>query len=90
MVSNGNVPGRARRLEAAGLIERLPGPARRVQRVRLTASGRARFAAMAAAHEGWIDHLLGGLTLDETDELTRLLERTRRSLRTAIEEEPRR
>lgn len=90
MVSNGNVTGLARRLEADGLIERLPGPDRRVQRVRLTVSGRARFAAMATAHEGWIDHLLADLTPDETDELTRLLERTRRSLRTAIDEEPRR
>ena len=89
-VSNGNVTGLARRLEADGLIERLPGPDRRVQRVRLTASGRARFAAMAAAHEGWIEHLLAALTPDETEELPRLLERTRQSLRTAIDEEPRR
>jgi len=90
MVSNGNVTGLARRLEADGLIERLPGPDRRVQRVRLTAPGRARFAAMATAHQAWIDHLLAGLTPDESDDLTRLLERARRSLRTAIDEEPRR
>lgn len=88
MVSNGNVTGLARRLEADGLIERLPGPDRRVQRVRLTPLGRTRFAAMAAAHEGWIEGLLADLTPDEADDLTRLLERTKRSLRAAIHEEP--
>ncbi len=88
MVSNGNVTGLARRLEADGLIERLPGPDRRVQRVRLTRDGRSRFAAMAAAHAGWIGDLLDGLTPDETDDLTRLLERTRGSLRAATHEEP--
>lgn len=88
MVSNGNVTGLARRLETDGLIERLPGPDRRVQRVRLTHEGRSRFAVMAAAHAGWIDDLLAGLTADETEELTRLLERVRGSLRAATHEEP--
>lgn len=88
MVSNGNVTGLARRLEADGLIERLPGPDRRVQRVRLTGEGRSRFAVMAAAHEGWIDDLLAELTPDEAEDLTRLLERVRGSLRAATHEEP--
>ena len=88
MVSNGNVTGLAQRLKADGLIEHLPGADRRVQRVRLTAEGRTRFAAMAAAHAGWIGDLLDGLTPDETDDLTRLLERTRGSLRAATHEEP--
>ena len=90
MVSNGNVTGLAQRLKADGLIEHLPGADRRVQRVRLTADGRTRFAAMAAAHERWIEGLLADLTGSEADDLIRLLEQTRRSLRSAIHEEPNR
>lgn len=90
MVSNGNVTGVAQRLKADGLIEHLPGADRRVQRVRLTALGRARFGAMATAHERWIEALLADLTTAEADDLTRLLEQTKRSLRSAIHEEPNR
>lgn len=82
MVSNGNVTGLAARLKTDGLIEALPGPDRRVQRIRLTPVGRARFAAMAAAHERWIEDLLAGLTDAETTDLTHLLERAKRSLNT--------
>lgn len=80
MVSNGNVTGLAARLKTDGLIEALPGPDRRVQRIRLTPTGRTRFTAMAAAHERWIEDLLAGLTDTETTDLTHLLERTKRSL----------
>ena len=90
MVSNGNVTGLAQRLKADGLIEHLPGADRRVQRVRLTAEGRTRFAAMAAAHEHWIETLLADLTGAEADDLILLLEQTKRSLRAAIHEEPNR
>lgn len=90
MVSNGNVTGLATRLKADGLIEPMAGVDRRVQRVRLTAEGRARFAAMAAAHEHWIETLLADLTGAEADDLIRLLEQTKRSLRSAIHEEPNR
>ena len=90
MVSNGNVTGLATRLKADGLIEAMAGTDRRVQRVRLTAEGRARFAAMARAHEHWIESLLADLTETEADDLTRLLEQTKRSLRAAIHEEPNR
>ena len=90
MVSNGNVTGLAQRLKADGLIEHLPGPDRRVQRVRLTALGRARFAAMATAHEHWIETLFTDLADADADDLTRLLEQTKRSLRAAIHEEPNR
>ena len=90
MVSNGNVTGLAQRLKADGLIEHLPGADRRVQRVRLTATGRVRFAAMATAHEHWIETLFAGLTGPEADDLIRLLEQTKRSLRAATHEEPNR
>ncbi len=86
-VTNGNVTGLARRLEADGLVERLAGPDRRVQRLRLTAAGRARFAAMAAAHEGWIGELFAGLDADEIERLGGGLERARGSIRSALREE---
>ncbi|HEY0103979.1 MAG TPA: hypothetical protein VGB60_10965, partial [Brevundimonas sp.] len=69
-------------------IESLPTADRRVQRIRLTAEGRARFAAMAAAHERWIDAVFADLSDAEADELTRLLERAKRSLHLTSQQEP--
>lgn len=88
MVSNGNVTGLAARLKDDGLIEALPGPDRRVQRIRLTAEGRRRFGSMAAAHEHWIEAVFADLTDAEADELTRLLERAKRSLHITTGQEP--
>ncbi len=87
MVSNGNITGLATRLKTDGLIEGMAGADRRVQRVRLTPLGQTRFAAMARAHERWIEALFGDLTETEADELTRLLERTKRSLHVTTHEE---
>ena len=87
MVSNGNVTGLAARLKTDGLIEALPGPDRRVQRIRLTPAGQSNFIIMARAHERWIEALLADLTSEEADELTRLLERTKRSLHDTTHEE---
>lgn len=88
MVSNGNVTGLASRLKDDGLIESLPTSDRRVQRIRLTAEGRSRFAAMAAAHERWIEAVFADLSDAEADELTRLLERAKRSLHLTTHQEP--
>ena len=88
MVSNGNVTGLAARLKADGLIEAMAGADRRVQRVRLTPLGQTRFAAMAAAHERWIEALFADLTAAEADDLTRLLERTKRSRSLQTHTEP--
>ena len=87
MVSNGNVTGLARRLETDGLIERLAGTDRRVQRVRLTDEGRVRFAAMARAHEHWIEGLFASLTDGEAEDLTMLLDRTKGSIQSAGQRE---
>jgi len=87
MVSNGNVTGLAARLKADGLIEAMAGADRRVQRVRLTPTGQTRFLAMARAHERWIEALFADLTESEADDLTRLLERTKRSLHATTPEE---
>ena len=87
MVSNGNITGLASRLKTDGLIEAMAGADRRVQRVRLTPLGQTRFAAMARAHERWIEALFADLSEAEADELTRLLERTKRSLHVTTHEE---
>jgi DNA-binding MarR family transcriptional regulator len=88
MVTNGNVTGLANRLRADGLIEPCESADRRSQRVRLSALGRARFAEMAAAHEGWIDRMFAGLDDAEAAQLMDLLERTKRSLQADGETRP--
>ena len=65
-VSAGNVTGIVDRLVAEGLARREPVPGdRRALRVRLTRAGRDAFEAQAAAHEGWVDELLGMLGPEE-------------------------
>ena len=71
MVSNGNVTGIVNRLVGDGLVIRAQRrDDRRTSIVRLTEKGRDRFEEMAAAHESWIDELLGGMTPEEADELS--------------------
>ena len=85
MVSNGNVTGLAERLVAQGLLDRKPSASdRRAQIVSLTAEGRRTFRAMARAHEHWIADLFADLTVDEIDELMRLLAKTKGSARRAL------
>lgn len=73
-VSNGNVTGIVERLVSEGFVERAAVKGdRRAMRVRLTEAGRARFATMAAEHEGWIDELFGRLDKEELDRLVTLL-----------------
>ena len=65
-VSAGNVTGIVDRLVAEGLARREPVPGdRRALRVRLTRAGRDAFEAQAAAHEGWVDELLGMIGPEE-------------------------
>lgn len=62
-VSNGNVTGIADRLAEEGLVERVPVPGdRRAMILRLTPAGDVEFATQAAAHEGWIDEMLSGIS----------------------------
>ncbi len=78
MVSNGNITGLVDRLVGRGLIDCRPAPNdRRTQIVRLTAEGRHRFRAMAAAHEGWIAEIFAGLAPAERDGLMRLAGRAK-------------
>jgi DNA-binding MarR family transcriptional regulator len=71
MVSNGNVTGIVDRLVSDGLVVRSQRDGdRRTSFVRLTRKGRAAFADMAAAHERWIDELLGGVTVRDAEQLS--------------------
>jgi DNA-binding MarR family transcriptional regulator len=71
LVSNGNVTGIVDRLVQEGFVVRSQRDGdRRTSFVRLTAKGRAAFAEMAAAHESWMDELLGGITGRNAEQLS--------------------
>jgi DNA-binding MarR family transcriptional regulator len=71
LVSNGNVTGIVDRLASDGFVTRSQRNGdRRTSFVRLTAKGQAAFADMSAAHESWIDKLLGDVTAHEADQLS--------------------
>ena len=74
LVSNGNVTGIVDRLVSEGLVTRARRNGdRRTSMVRLTEEGSESFAAIAAAHEGWVGELLGNVSEDEARRLTGML-----------------
>jgi DNA-binding MarR family transcriptional regulator len=74
LVSNGNVTGIVERLVTDGLVVRSKRDGdRRASIVRLTQLGAERFTRMAAAHEGWVDALLGGVGREEARHLAVML-----------------
>ena len=74
MVTGGSVTGLTDQLVAEGWVRRTAAPAdRRAYVVKLTAAGKRAFDKMAAAHEGWVVELLGGLSAKERGELGGLL-----------------
>ncbi len=78
MVTGGNVTGITDQLVAEGLVERLNVEGdRRAFLVRLTAAGRASFADMAHAHEGWIVQAFGDLSDKDMASLHKLLGRVK-------------
>ncbi len=82
MVTGGNVTGITDQLVAEGLVERRPIAAdRRAHAVRLTAKGKRAFDSMAAAHEGWIEEMLGGIGSADRDRLYALLGRLKAVVR---------
>jgi DNA-binding MarR family transcriptional regulator len=88
MVSNGNVTGLTARLKQDGLIEAGDNRGdRRAQYVRLSAEGAQRFKAMAKAHEGWVEELFADLSDQDRDDLLRLLDRAKGSLRRAAQKD---
>lgn len=65
-VSNGNVTGIVDRLTAEGFVVRVPVPGdRRASVVQLTRKGAEEFARQAAAHEVWVDQMLGSFDQGE-------------------------
>ena len=71
MVSNGNVTGIVNRLVSDGVAVRARRKGdRRTSFISLTRKGRAQFADMAAAHERWVDELLGGVSVRDAGELS--------------------
>ncbi|MGE0849465.1 MAG: MarR family winged helix-turn-helix transcriptional regulator [Hyphomicrobiaceae bacterium] len=74
MVSNGNVTGIIDRLAAEGIVMRRPHKEdRRATFVHLTPKGARQFAAMAKAHEAWVDEILGHFGGQETLTMLALL-----------------
>ncbi|MCC0027773.1 MAG: MarR family transcriptional regulator [Brucellaceae bacterium] len=85
-VSNGNVTGIVDRLVADGLVVRVPvDNDRRAMMVRLTGKGCETFDLLAAAHEGWIDGLLGGVAPGEARDLGETLDRISAEARAHVE-----
>jgi DNA-binding MarR family transcriptional regulator len=88
LVSNGNVTQLRTRLFEDGLIEtETDENDRRVQRVRLTDRGQGVFNKMAKAHATCVNRLLGELAQGDKQELTRLLDAAKGSIRRKLEPE---
>jgi len=81
LVSNGNVTAIVARLVEDGLVTRIQDKSdRRVLRVKLTAKGRRDFRGYAAAHEAWVEQLLGDLPDTEINPLLAGLGRIKTSI----------
>ncbi len=88
MVTNGNLTALIERLVQEGLVSRDPSPNdRRIQKVRLTASGKRAFDAMTPEHQRWIDDLFNGLSTIERRQLFELLGKLRSSIQDSLGEE---
>ena len=75
MVSNGNVTGIIDRLVAEGMVVRTAHEAdRRATFVKLTREGAEGFAAMAKAHEVWVNEILAGFSREDSEALVGLLD----------------
>lgn len=87
MVSNGNITGLVQSLTADGMVERVSGTAdRRTTVVRLSATGRASFAAMAAAHGEWLGDMFAGFPTAERAALMASLAVLKQSVRADLKE----
>ena len=79
MVSNGNVTGIANRLVDEGLVTRRSGEEdARVNILKLTDTGKAQFADMAAKHAAWVDEILSPLDDQKMQEITGMLDQIQR------------
>ena len=74
-VSNGNVTGIVDKLTEEGLALRVAVPGdKRAQMARLTPKGHAAFEELANHHEGWINTLLEGWSVDDIDAVSTALD----------------
>jgi DNA-binding MarR family transcriptional regulator len=81
LVSNGNVTAIVRQLEADGYVSARPAAEdKRSSVVALTATGRAHFSEMAAAHHDWIHSAFAGLDKSELAELFEMLGKLRMAI----------
>lgn len=79
LVSNGNATAVVDRLEADGLVRRVPSESdRRTIHVALTEAGRTRFEHLAAEHEREVNALYSNLSEEDIDTLTGILKRMRK------------
>jgi DNA-binding MarR family transcriptional regulator len=78
-LTKGNITGLVGRLVRDGLVTRQARDGRSVV-VDLSPKGRALFARMAAAHEAWLDELLGSLSPGDLRALVGVLAKLRASL----------
>jgi len=82
MVSNGNVTGLIGRLVADGLVVRIANEKdRRATFVRLTSRGLRLFAAMAEAHERWVNEILASFSDEQSEAMVGLLDDLRTGAR---------
>ncbi len=74
LVSNGNVTALIRTLARDGYVTIAPSPSdRRASIVQMTDAGRLHFADLAAAHHGWIEGMLEGVSRQQQEMLFDLL-----------------
>jgi len=74
LVSNGNVTALIKTLARDGLVAIAPSPSdRRASIVQITDAGRTHFADLAAAHHGWIEAMLEGVSRQQQEMLFDLL-----------------
>lgn len=80
-VSNGNITGIVDRLSHDGFLVRVPVPGdRRAWLVRLTRRGQEEFQRQAAAHEAWIDDMLGDFSPEAARDISNRLDQLEASL----------
>jgi DNA-binding MarR family transcriptional regulator len=81
MVTGGNVTGIADQLVREGLVARVPDPQDgRAFVVRLTPSGQAAFAEMAAVHEAWVAELFSDIPAADKALMISLLDKMKQHL----------
>lgn len=86
MTSSGNITALLDRMEAEDLIERRASPTdRRGQQIRMTPTGGDIFAKMSRDHAEWVDTALGGVSVKDREQLTRLLITARRAFEAKTE-----